>query len=157
MSCNDKISDRCPNKVNAKCVSYEGDFSAMSNLEGVCNNLETVIEDLNKHLDYLKDSTNVAELINDNCIDYPVQDFVNATDVVTPKTAIIKLNTKLKEVMTFVGLACDGSTPDCPAVFEQDISCLNLDFGSLTDPCGTQPSTLKAVLQLILDELQPQP
>jgi hypothetical protein len=154
MSCNDKISDRCPNKTNAKCVSYEGTFSNESALSGNCNNIETIIEDINTQLNYLRDTTYVELLKFDNCIQYVDQEPYN---VVTPKIAIFTLNEKVKELMTFVGLSCEGTVPDCPAVFSQDISCLNLDFGALTDPCGTQPSTLKDVLQLMLNELQPQP
>lgn len=152
MSCNDKISDRCPNKTNAKCVSYEGTFSSESALNGNCHNIEEIIEDINTQLDYLKLTTNVDQLTTDSCIEYPDQSPYNE---VTPRTAILTLNQKVKQLMDFVGLGCDGSAGDCPAVFEQDITCLNLEFGNLVDQCGAQPATLKETLQLILNTIQP--
>jgi hypothetical protein len=154
MSCNDRISDRCPNKVNAKCVSYEGAFSSESTLNGNCHNIEEIIEDINTQLDYLKATTNVDSLSNDTCIQYVDQ---APYPEITPRTAILTLNQKVRQLMDFVGLGCDDSTGDCPAVFNQDLTCLGLNFGTLADPCGNPPSTLKAVLQLVLDELQPQP
>jgi hypothetical protein len=154
MSCNDKISDRCVNKTNAKCVTYEGLLADNTTLTPNCLDLETVLEDINEQINYLYDTTDVDGLSADTCIDYPDQ---VPQAKVTPKTAITTLNSKVKEVMTFVGMACDGAGADCPAIFTQDLSCLNLDFGTLVDPCGNQPTTLKDVLQLILTTIQPVP
>jgi hypothetical protein len=130
---------------------YEGTLSEYSDLEQTyCLNLETVIEDLNRQVEVLYSHTNVSQLSTDNCLVYATQD-----GEVTAKTAILRHNIAIKDIMQFIGLDCDGGSATCPAIFTQDLTCLNLDFGVLTDPCGSQPTTLKDVLQLILNHIQP--
>lgn len=147
MSCNNKISDRCVKKTTALCTTYEGTLSAGSDLtESPCLNVQEVIEDINVQIDEITTDINVSGLINDQCIAYPV-----IGDKVTVRSAVYTLNTRVKELMTFVGMNCDGSdASDCPAIFNHNISCLGLDFCTLTDACGEQPTTLKEVLQLLI-------
>ena len=148
MSCNNKISDRCVKKTTALCTTYEGFLSEGSDLtESPCLNVQEVIEDINVQIDEITADINVSGLIHDQCITYPV-----LGGKVNVRSAVYTLNTRVKELMTFVGMQCDGSSlSDCPSVFTQDISCLGLDFCTLTDACGEQPTTLKEVLQLLIN------
>jgi hypothetical protein len=148
MSCNNKISDRCVKKTTALCTTYEGTLADGSSLtESPCLNVQEVIEDINLQIDEITNDINVAGLINDQCITYPV-----IGDKVTVHSAVYTLNTRVKELMTFVGMQCDGSeVSDCPAIFNHSISCLGLDFCTLVDACGEQPTNLKEVLQLLIN------
>jgi hypothetical protein len=152
MGCNNKISDRCVKKTSALCVNYEGTLSEDTQLiVSPCLNVEEVIEDINSQLDLIQSKIDVESLSADVCIDYPLD-----AGIVTAKTAILELNTRIKDLMEFVGMECDGSpTQDCPKVFTDNIDCLGLDYGVLVDACGAQPTDLKGVLQIILDSLQP--
>ena len=154
MSCNDKISDRCVKKTNAVCTTYEGTLSEDTLLTSTaCLNVETVIEDINSQLDAIQAKIDVESLSTDVCIDYPT-----SGGIVTTRTAILRLNARLQELMDFVGMQCDGSpVDDCPAIYSHAIDCVGLDLGTLTDPCGNQPATLKDLLQLILTTIQPAP
>lgn len=155
MSCNDRISDRCIKKTNAACTTYEGTLSDNTGITSTpCLNVEEVIEDINEQLNIIEDKINVESLSADTCIHYPV----DSEGIVTARTAILELNSRVKDLMDFVGMECDGSDANsCPKVYEDAISCLELDFGTLVDPCGNQPETLKDLLQLILLTIQPAP
>ena len=148
MSCNNKISDRCVKKTTALCTTYEGTLAGGSSLtESPCLNVQEVIEDINLQIDKIDFDINVSELVNDVCIDYPI-----IGDKVNVRSAVYTLNTRVKELMAFVGMNCDGSEiSDCPAIFNHSISCLGLDFCTLTDACGEQPTNLKEVLQLLIN------
>ena len=152
MSCNDKISDRCVKKTNALCTNYEGTLSTQSQITASpCLNVEEVIEDINVQIEKIASEIDVHLLGNDTCLTYPKTD-----GVVTVQTSLLYLNTRIKELMTFVGMECDGSSSsDCPKVFKDNIACVGLNYGTLTSACGTQPTNLKEVLQLILNTIQP--
>jgi hypothetical protein len=150
VSCNDKISDRCGKKINAVCVTYEGTLVDDSALTAPgCFNLEVVIEDINEQINTLKDETDLAGLTN-TCITYPL-----TGGHITVEDAIITLDAKLEAIMTYVGMACADcpSCENCSPIFTQDISCVGLDYGLLVDACGLQPTNLKEVLQLLLDQV----
>jgi hypothetical protein len=154
MSCNDRISDRCIKKTNAVCTTYEGTLSTNSELtQSPCLNIQDVIEDLNAQIDKIATEIDVKNLSNDTCLHYTEDP---ATDAVSVRTALHLVNSKLQDLMAFVGMQCDGSSvSDCPKAFTDDISCLNLNYGTLVFPCGDRPANLKEVLQLILTQIQP--
>lgn len=150
MGCKDKISRTCGKKINAKCVDYEGEFHENTELD-VCDgsSVEDVIEDINKQVDSLSSSLDLSEL-GDACIIYtPTGESLLAKD------AFLAMEAKICELAEYVGLptpGCDGCH-DCSPIFEESIECANLDLGGLVDDCGVQPSTLKELLQLLLDKL----
>ena len=152
MSCKDKIEARCGKKTAAPCVTYEGTLSTKTQLDpNDCHNMEEVIEDINDQLDAIVTNSNLDGLNND-CINY------NLGGEVTVKQAILALHAKMLAVMDKIGMSCDNcpSCPEaCPSFLTEDLSCLNLNFGTLTDPCGNKPTTLEEVLQLILTTIQP--
>lgn len=143
MGCKDKLRNTCGKKINARCVDYEGELHDDSELD-VCDNpnVEEVIEDINNTLNTITDSIDLSGL-GDSCIDY------NEVDgVITVKEALGKIEAKLCELAELVEL----EKPDCPTIFSEDISCLNLDFQCLTDVCGDKITNLKDLLQALIDE-----
>lgn len=152
MTCRNRISDRCGKRSSSVCVDYEGTLREGTVLDPLdCLSVQDVIEDINDGIDKLKSDTTLDNL-SSTCIDYP-----QVGDNLTVKEAIKGLETKLEQVMDFVGMGCDNcpSCNDCPKVFTDSIACLDLNYGVLVDACGNQPTNLKEVLQLILDNLQP--
>lgn len=151
MGCNDKIKSRCLSKTNARCVDYEGDLHADTNLDpDDCHSVDEVIEDINAELDDINSELDL-EGIDESCID-----FEEATPgTVNTNEAILAVVKKLKEVMQHVGMSCDDCPecePSCNPIFEEDISCLGLDYGCLADECGDQPTNLKSLLQIIINQ-----
>ncbi len=155
MTCRDKIEARCGKKINAVCVTYEGTLASKTELDPEdCHNLEEVVEDINEQLDAIVAGSDLSTL-DTTCIDYNA-----AGPEVTVKEAILALHAKMIAVMEKLGMSCDDceKCPEaCPAFLTENLSCLNLDFGALTDPCGDTPDTLAEVLQLILTTIQPTP
>lgn len=151
MSCKDKISDRRKKKTNAVCVKYEGALSTNTSLDVEdCHTVEAVIEDINEQLDDIYDQIDL-EGLDESCINFNPEG-----DKVLVREAILTLTNKLKYVMDRVGMSCDDCpecTPKCNPIFFEDISCLGLDYGCLTDACGEQPTNLKEVLQAIIDAI----
>jgi hypothetical protein len=144
MGCNNKISSTCGKKINAKCVDYEGEFHTDSELAACdCPNMEDVIEDINNTLNNIKTNLDTSGLGN-SCIDYDEQG-----GEITISEALLKLEEKLCEVADYVNF----SEPEaCPPIYTQDITCLNLDFACLTDPCGEQITDLKTLLQALITQ-----
>lgn len=150
MGCKDKIASTCGKKHNAKCVDYEGTLHANTEIEE-CDkpSVETVIEDLNKQVDLLSTHLDLSAL-GESCITY-----TQAGDTLLAKEAFLALEAKICEIADFVGLPRPGcpTCESCSPLFEETISCLGLDLGSLVDDCGVQPTNLKELLQLILNNI----
>lgn len=140
-NCKDKIVSTCGKRSNAKCVDYEGTFHNDSDLE-TCDypNVEDVIEDINVTLNEITAAIDTSGL-GDSCIDYTEVD-----GKITIKEALLRLEEKICSLSEAVG------TGGCPPVFTEDISCLNLDFGCLVDPCGNQITNLKDLLQALINK-----
>ena len=139
MSCRDEIESGCK-KTPARCIIYEGDHSKCSGL-GECDSytMHDTLEDIGKQLDNLCDLLDVED-INTECIDIPVNQ--KTTRGIIAK--LVEVVCELKENLPQQG--------DCPIVFEQDISCLELDYKCLADPCGEKPTNLKDLLQIIINK-----
>lgn len=144
MGCKGKLSSTCGKKHNAKCVDYEGELHENTQLEDCgCYNVEEVIEDLNSTINTIMDSIDLSGLGN-LCITYDLVD-----GVITVKEALAKIEAKLCELADAVEL----DPPDCPTIFTEDISCLQLDFECLTDPCNNQITNLKDLLQAMITQI----
>jgi hypothetical protein len=144
MGCNDKLSSTCGKRHNAKCVDYEGDLHGSTELDDCdCHNVESVIEDLNSTVDEIEESIDLSTL-GDRCIDYEEVD-----GKIQVKEALLKIEEVVCELKDQVE---DTDNNDCPNIFTQDFSCLNLDFKCLTDPCGDQITNLKGLLQALIDK-----
>jgi len=150
MSCKDKVSNTCGKKSNAKCVDYEGELHKNTKIEE-CDNpsVEEVIEDLNLQVDDLSEGLDLGELGN-NCIAYAKEG-----DTLKAKEAFLAMEEKICEIAEYVGLPTPGCTgcESCSPIFDETISCMGLELGELVDDCGEQPSTVKDLLQLMLNKL----
>ena len=140
-NCNDRIASTCGKKINAKCVDYEGDFHNESDLT-TCDypNIENVIEDINTTLNEITDALDTSSL-GDSCISY-----TEVGGKITIKEALLRLEEKVCELSDAV--VVNGCSP----IFTDDISCVGLDFKCLVDPCGEQITSLKGLLQAIIDK-----
>ena len=141
-NCNNRISSTCGKKINAKCVDYEGDFHNESNLD-TCDypNMEDVIEDINVTLNEITDALDTSGL-GDSCITY-----TEVGGKITIKEALLRLEEKICSLSSAVSV--DGCSP----VFTDDISCVDLDFKCLVDPCGEQITNMKDLLQALINKV----
>lgn len=141
--CSDKVSRTCGKKHSAKCVDYEGDLHANTELETCdCHNLEDVIEDLNTAVDSLFDAIDMSDLGND-CLTYELTD-----GKVLIKTVIKKLEEeicKLKEATSI--------DADCNPIYDEDISCVGLNMDCLSDACNNPITNLKDLLQAMITQI----
>lgn len=148
--CKDRITDTCGKKMNSKCVDYDGDLSAATAIEDCSDpSVEDVIEDINTSLDSINTGLDLSGLGN-ACITY-----TETGDVVLAKDAFLAMEERICELTTYIGLpvaGCTDCTP-CSPIFDEDIACLDLDLGDLVDTCGTQPTTFKELLQVILTKI----
>lgn len=141
--CKGKVSATCGKKHNAKCIDYEGTLHNNTELEDCgCFNLEDVVEDINAEIDDINEAIDVSGISSD-CLTFETND----EGVVVINEVVTKVVEKLDEFCTTLQEQAEG---ECPAIFEADITCLNLDFACLTDPCGQQITTLKGLLQALI-------
>jgi hypothetical protein len=139
MSCQDKIDHTCGKKHNARCIDYEGDKPTCTTL-GDCpsHSVHDVLEDVTVQLNKVCENLNFSDYDKD-CLDLGVDP--NLPQILTAITeTLCTLKAKVEE------------EESCPSVFTQDISCLNLDLKCLTDDCGAQPTSIKEVLQLLINQ-----
>lgn len=143
MGCKGKVSATCGKRHNAKCIDYEGTLHNNTELDDCgCHNMEEVVEDINSELNDINDAIDVSG-ISSECLEFETND----EGVVEINEVVTKVVTKLDEFCNTLGETPEG---ECPAIFEADITCLGLDFGCLTDPCGEQITTLKTLLQALI-------
>jgi hypothetical protein len=152
MSCNKKIFLPCGKVISSNCVQYVGELHENTELD-ICDkpSVTDVIEDINVQLDKVSESIDLTGLGESGCMTYPP-----SPDGLKVIQALLTMEEKICEVADFAGLpkpGCSECEP-CSPIFNLDITCLGLDFGTLTDPCGEQPTTLKELLQLILTQIQ---
>jgi hypothetical protein len=153
MPCSKKVFNNCGKLESSNCTQYVGELHANTQLD-ICDkpSVTEVIEDINEQLDKVSESVDLTGLDGGGCMTYPL-----APDGLRVVQALQAMEEKICEIADFAGLpkpGCSNCEP-CSPIFNLDITCLGLDFGTLTDPCGEQPTTLKELLQLILTQLQP--
>lgn len=145
MSCDDTCGGK---KINARCVDYEGLLPADTSIANCSKpSVHDVLEDSKTILDNLKAALDTSSL-GDSCVSY------EGTEV---RDILLGLETKLCEIEEFVGLPnpdCAECNP-CPSIFTQDISCMGLDYGALSDACGNPITNLTELFQALLDASQP--
>jgi len=133
MCCNNK-KNRCAGTIiSAICTKYIGNLPSYSELDPDCVSIEETTEELYRNQEEILDSLDLSELGND-CIEYQQQ---------SPKL-------KTKEVLyAFESEICDIKDKLSVNVFQE----MNLDFKSLTDPCGNDIANLKTFFQTLIDEI----
>ena len=137
-NCN-KIKHTCGTKNYATCIEFETALPEFSELID-CVNLEETTEEL-----YNLTSESQLSGLGESCLEY----------VETEEGKIIVKNVLLKfeeEICTLKERITDLETI---SICNQSITSCNLDFGDLVTACGDQPTTLKEVLQLLLDQQNP--
>lgn len=140
-NCDKEIRYTCGKKVNARCVDYEGDHSECSELN--CCDKPTVhdtLEDISNQLTTICQSIDVSAL-GEDCLNY------EGTPV-TVKDVLLKLEQEVCDLKDRI-----QEEENCPTVFQQDISCLNLNYECLSDPCGDPPSNLTELLQSMITQI----
>lgn len=145
MGCGDKLSNSCGKRHNARCVDYEGQLHEHTELDDCnCHSVHDVLEDMGNALNDINEQIDLSAL-GDSCIEYEKDD----KGRITVKEALKKLEECVCDLKDMVE---DTDEDDCPNIFSQDISCLGLDFGCLTDPCGEQITNLKDLLQALITQ-----
>lgn len=139
-NCN-KIGNTCGSTVLASCTLYEGTVNEVSPLVDDCQlSIEETTQDIYTQL----------EEINLETLENSVLNYVKTTKGrVIVKNAFIKIDAELISLKERVA---ELETID---ICNKSITTCQLQLGSLTDSCGDQPATLKEVLQIILDTIQP--
>jgi len=138
--CN-KVSQTCGTRQVASCVNYEGEVNELSPLSNDCSlSVEEVLDDVYTQLEEI----NLSEL-GENCLTY----IENEEGRIVVKNALIKFEEEICSLKQQIEIL------QSIAICETDISACDLNFGTLTTVCSTQPTTLAETLQLILDTIQP--
>lgn len=138
--CN-KIKQTCGSTLVAQCISYEGETNENSPLKDDCAlSMEEVTQDVYNQLEQI----NLSEL-GEKCLTYVLDD----DDKIIVKNVLFKYE---EEICTLKQKVEDLESV---AICETNIESCNLQWGSLTDSCGQQPTTLAESLQLIINTIQP--
>lgn len=127
-------------RSNAACVFYDlnvPEYSKLSDEE--CLTIQETTSDLYKHVTWLRESVEVGE--SDGCLDVE-----KIKDSYNPKTTRYLLKDIVKELSDKV---CNLETNN----EEQEDDTLSLDFKCLTTSCGNPISSLKDLLQTLIDEI----
>lgn len=142
MSCH-KVKNTCEKPHPAECVSYETDLPESSSLFGDdCLSIEDTTTDLYSRTETLIDEIDLSELGLD-CLTY-VQEggkTIVKNVLIKYEEEICTLRQEVEDLKSRV--ICDIPLTDC-----------NLSYGTLIDSCGAQPSTLKDLLQVLINQHQ---
>ena len=138
------IKDTCGKKMSSECVDYEREVNECSDLDSNdCLTIADTTQDLFNQVQKIKDSLNLDELGN-SCLTY---DQLDPTKLEV-KEALKGLEEKVCQLCELV----PGAT-ECNPIYDQIIDCVGLDFKCLTDPCNETISTLKELLQALIDQV----
>jgi hypothetical protein len=143
MDCNKKVSNTCGTNQYAPCVFYELDLPDFSLIEDDCVTIEDTTSDVYALISDIREQLDLSDL-GEDCLTYAL----DSNSKIVVKNVLAKIEEKYCELeekvnnLTETGL-CNISISEC-----------NLNLGTLTDNCDVQPSTLKALLQLLIDQHQ---
>lgn len=137
-NCN-KVRDTCGSSILSECVVYEGTTNENSPLSEDCAlSLAETTQDIYTQLEEI----NLSEL-GESCLDY----------VLTEDSKIIVKNVLLKYEEEICELKQKVSDLETISICNMSIVDCDLDFLGLVDACGNQPTTVKEVLQIILNNI----
>jgi hypothetical protein len=142
MSCNNKTKYTCGDPNYATCIEYQKELPEFTKIEDECYTIEETTEDQYILLGEIKDEIDLSEL-GESCLEY----LLDENDKIVVKNVLLKYEEKICDLEE--RLTAFESTGIC----DLPISGCDLDFSDLVDECGEQPTTLKGILQLILDTL----
>ena len=144
MGCN-KIEQTCGDSLFSTCVFHQSELPSFSELEPCDTTIAETTDELYSFVGEIKDEIGLSEL-GDLCLDY----------VTTPEGKVVVKNVLLKFEEKICELSEKVNLLETINICHQNISACNLDFGTLTNQCDVQPTTLSETLQLILDQLNTQ-
>lgn len=150
--CGKTVKSTCGKKVASVCVDYTGGLYTGSPLD-VCNDIsvQDVIEDINSVMTTYLASADLSGL-GTGCITYTKETDGN----ILIKNALSAMDSKICELQTAMGYTtdnCDSCPNPCSPIFDLPIDCLNLDLGTLEDPCGNPITTFKELLQAMITQI----
>lgn len=126
-------------RSNAACVFYDLNVPEYSKLsEEECLTLQETTEDLYKHVTWLREAVEVEEI--EGCLNVET-----TKDSYRPNTTRYLLKNMVKELSEKV---CNLEVEK-----EDENPILGLDFKCLTTVCGDPVSSLKELLQTLIDEI----
>jgi hypothetical protein len=134
-----KIKHTCGDSMYATCVNYDTPLPEFSEITG-CADLDLTTAELYSLVGELRDQADLSE-IGEKCLEY-----VEVSGKIFVKNALLKMEEEIcllkEEVETLKTTAlCDYSIEAC-----------NFSFGDLVDGCNEQPTTLKSVIQILLNQ-----
>lgn len=139
-NCN-KIKQTCGTTLVAQCVSYEGTTNENSPLKDDCAlSISETTQDIYNQLEQIS----LSEL-GEKCLTYVLDDdgkIIVKNVLLKYEEEICTLKEKVEELESVA--ICETNIQDC-----------NIDWGTLVNSCGQQPTTLAESLQLIIDTIQP--
>ena len=141
MGCN-KIKQTCGDSLFSTCVFHQSELPSFSELEPCDTTIAETTDELYSFVGEIKKEIDLSEL-GDLCLDY----------VTTEEGKIVVKNVLLKFEQEICELKEKINLLETINICQQNISACNLDFGTLTNQCDVQPTTLAETLQLILDQL----
>lgn len=141
MGCN-KIKDTCGDSLFSTCVFHQSELPSFSELVPCDTTIAETTDELYSFVGEIKDEIDLSEL-GDKCLEY----------VTTPEGKVVVKNVLLLFEEKICELEDKINALETVGICNTNISSCNLDFGTLTNQCDVQPTTLAETLQLILDQL----
>lgn len=140
MSCNDTLSNTCPDPILSTCVDHEGPLGENTKIISDCVNQSDVNTDLYTITDEIISKSDTSDL-GSLCITYPL-----TGSVILQKSVFIQNEIEICSLKNRVTAIEDRDYGDL------DITGFDLDFGCLVDPCGDPITTQKQLLQLLISK-----
>lgn len=139
MGCGDNRKFNCGEKVQSVCVHYKGYLPEYSELDKDCVVIEETTQELYENQEEILNAIDTSELGKD-CIDFDEY----MTDIEGESKLQVKgvLEAYEKEICDLKNMIGDDNDDT-----------LSLDFKCLTSPCGEQITSLKDLLQTLIDEI----
>lgn len=139
--CN-SINNTCGETHYASCTRYEGSIPEFTHmLESNCKTVEEVLADMYLIMGQIHSEIDLTELLT-NGIDYVVED-----GKITVKNAIIKHSELIIDLRDRVTSIETGESSN------YNITNWDLDYQCLADSCDNPPTTIKELLQLIINQI----
>lgn len=140
MACDKDISNVCAENTFSTCVDYEGNLGENTKITDSCVTQHDVNEDLYTITDEIIDNLDTENLKN-TCLVYPQVD-----NKIIPYSVFSVHNTEICDLKDRV-LGLENFD-----YANLDITPFNLDFVCLQDPCNNEITTLKPLLQNIINK-----
>lgn len=136
MNCEDNVKTNCWEQQPSACVIYEESLPDYSKLKKNCATIQETTKELYDHQDKIKKSIDLSNL-NNGCIDF--DEFKEGKELQVHE-AFNAIENKLCKVL-------DEMEDD------EEESELNLDFKCLATTCGEPITSLKDLLQSLINEV----